>query len=122
MKEENGTLLFLVSAGMELCYLYACTNFVTTAVLHRTWPFPEAVASFLAAALLTLFSSGRGWRVITVLGVQALGFIPALFRMVSIYNSWSDSFVAQTWLTDFFDRPSSSIEYSVFVLILAWGL
>jgi hypothetical protein len=122
MKKGNGVLLFLVSAGMELCYLYACTNLVTATVLRRIFPFPEAVASFLAAALLTLFAAGRGWRVIAVLGLQSLGFVPALFRMVSIFSSWSDSFLTQTWLTDFFTSPSSSIEYSIFVLIILWAL
>ncbi|HEX9075775.1 MAG TPA: hypothetical protein VF932_08330, partial [Anaerolineae bacterium] len=122
MKKGNGALLFLVSAGMELCYLYACTNLLTAAFLHRIFPFPETVASFLAAALLTIFAAGRGWRVIAVVGLQSLGFVPALFRMVSIFNSWSDSFLAQTWLTDFFTSPSSSVEYSVFVLVIAWAL
>jgi hypothetical protein len=122
MKGENRTLLFLVCAGMELCYLYACTNFGTMLFLHQTFPFPEAIGSFLIAALLTLFAQGRGWRVIYVLGFQLLGFIPALLRMVDVFKSWSSSFLSQTWLTDFFTDPSSPVQYSIFVLVIIWIL
>lgn len=122
MKIATRVLLFLLAAGMEICYLYACTTFVTQAVLHQTWPFPEAVGSFFLAALLTLFSQGRGWRVIYVVGFQSLVFIPALWRMVNVFGSWSDSFLSQTWLTEFFPSASSSIEYSIFILVIAWGL
>ncbi len=120
MKGQKRALLFLASAGVELCYLYACTNFATEAILHRTFPFPEAVGSFLLAALLTLFSAGRGWRVIYVLGLQSLGFIPVLLRLVHIFSSWSDSFLRLTWLTDFYSRSEDAVEYAVFILVIVW--
>lgn len=122
MKEENRVLLFSLSAGMELCYLYAGATFVTTAIFHQPFPFPEAVGSFLAAALLTLLAEGRGWRVVYVLGLQSLGFIPALLTMVGIFDSWSNSFSSQTWFTGYFSNSTDAIEYFVFVLVIAWAL
>lgn len=122
MKGENRVLLFWVSMGMELCYLYAGVNFGTTLFLHQTFPFPEAIGSFLIAALLTAFAQGRGWRVVFVLGFQSIGFIPALMRMIDVFQSWSDSFLAQTWLTDFFADSSSPAQYSIFVLVIVWAL
>ena len=93
MKGQNRVLLFLVAMGMELSYLYACATFLTTSLFHHPFPFPEAVGTFALAAILTLLSEGRGWRVIYGLAFQALGFVPALLRMVHIFNSWSPSFL-----------------------------
>jgi hypothetical protein len=120
MKGENKPLLFMVSAGMELCYAYACTSFVTTALFHRTFPFPEAVASFIAAALLTLFTDGRGWRVIFVLAVQSLGFVPAFLRMLDIFNSWSESFASLPLFKESSMSPIDSAGYFIVLLIIAW--
>ncbi len=120
MKGENKPLLFLVSAAMELCYTYACVSFVTTGLFHRTFPFPEAVASFLAAALLTLFTDGRGWRVIFVLAFQSLAFVPALLRMLDIFNSWSDSFANLPLFKESSTSPIDTAGYFIILLVIAW--
>jgi len=120
MKGEKGFLLFLVTVGMELSYLYACSTFLTTAIFNHPFPFPEAVGSFILAAVLTLLFQGRGWRVIYVLVAQAFGFIPALLRMVHIYKSWSDSFLSQTWLVKFYDNPMGAIGWFISLLVIFW--
>src|SRR4030042_2112918 len=116
MKGEKNLLRFLVTVGMELSYLYACSTFLTTSVFNRPFPFPEAVGSFILAAVLTLLFQGRGWRVIYVLVAQAFGFIPALLRMVHIYKSWSDSFLSQTWLVKFYETPMGAIGWFISLL------
>jgi len=120
MRERGKTFLFLASTGMELSYLYACANFLTLAVFNHTFPFPEAVASFVLAAVLTRFTQGRGWRVIYVLGIQALGFIPALWVMVKVFNAWSDSFLSQTWFTRNYENPTGVIGWFVVFLLVLW--
>src|SRR4030042_711606 len=101
MKEEKSFLLFLVTVGMELSYLYACSTFLTTSIFNHPFPFPEAVGSFVLAAVLTLLSPGRGWRIIYVLALQALGFIPALLRIANVFSSWLTSFSSQPWLVEY---------------------
>lgn len=121
MKEESRPLLFLLNVGMELCWLYACTNFLTSTAFHQSFPFPEAVGSFLLAAALTLFSEGRGWRVIYIVALQASVFIPTLIRMFNIFNSWSHSFSSQTWLAKSPNNPIGfPLEYIISFLILIW--
>ena len=105
---------------MELSTLYACANFLTLAVFNHTFPFPEAVASFVLAAVLTRFTQGRGWRVIYVLGIQALGFIPALWVMYKVFNAWSDSFLSQTWFTGNYENPTGVIGWFVIFLLVLW--
>ncbi len=120
MTEKKGFLLFLVTAGMELSYLYACSTFLTTAIFNHSFPFPEAVGSFILAAVLTLLFQGRGWRVIYVLIAQAFGFVPFLIRMVNIYHSWSDSFLSQTWLIKFYDSPTGATGWFMSLLVIYW--
>ncbi|MCJ7641694.1 MAG: DUF4129 domain-containing protein [Desulfobacterales bacterium] len=133
MKGQHRVLLFLVAMGMELSCLYACATFLTTSLFHHPFPFPEAVGSFGLAAVLTLLSEGRGWRVIYGLGFQALGFVPALLRMVHVFNSWSHSFVTQTWLLKFSGTSADHPDYGgllpvgvigwfVAVLVVLWAL
>lgn len=122
MKSQNRVLLFFASAGMELAYIYACVNFVTSAVFHRTFPLPEAVGSFLIAALLSLLSEGRGWRIIYLVAFQLLAFVPMLWRVVSILNSWSDAFMSQTWFTHDLASPADSVGYFVILLVIVWGI
>ena len=122
MKTEHRVLVFLVSAGMELCYLYAGATFVTTAVFHQPFPFLQAIGSFLAAALLTRIADGRGWRVVFVVLIQSIGFIPALLIMSDVFHTWAGSFTNQTWLIDYFSNPADAIDYFVYVLLFAWTL
>jgi hypothetical protein len=122
MKEEKSFLLFLVTVGMELSYLYACSTFLTTSIFNHPFPFPEAVGSFVLAAVLTLLSQGRGWRVIYVLALQALGFIPALLRIANVFSSWLTSFSSQTWLVESNPNTLGAAELFVGMLVLLWAV
>lgn len=116
----NKTLLLLACGVMDLSWYYAWATFLTTAVLQHTFPFPEAVGSFVLAAALTLFSAGRGWRVIKIMALQALFFVPALLRVVHIFSSWSYSLTHQTWLTSSFYSATASQDWFTFMLLILW--
>ena len=118
MKREKGVLLFLVIGGMELSWRYAWANFLTTSILHQLFPFPEAIVTFAVAAAFTLFSEGKGWRIVSILGLQVFGFIFAALRIVYIFNSWSYSFLSQTWLIEFFNTPRSPLEWLNLIVVL----
>ena len=122
MKGANRALFILVTTGMELCYLYACANFLTSSLFHRTFPFWEAIGSFVLAALLTLLTQGKGWRVIWVLGVQAIGFVPAGLTMIRLFSSWSDSFLTQSWFIESYNNPVGVLEWFTGLLMIGWAL
>jgi hypothetical protein len=119
---QNKTLLFIANGGMELSWTYAWAVFLTTSILHQPFPFPEAVGAFALAALFTLFSQGRGWRIIYIVLLQALGFVPLLLRVVRIFSSWSPSYSSLSWLTDSEITTPGSHEWIIFVLLLSWAL
>ena len=113
-------LLFIASGGMELSWLYAWATFLTSSVLDHPFPFLEATGAFALAAAITLFSEGRGWLVIQIVGLHALGFIPALLRVVTIFSSWSSSFSNQTWLTESGSSALGAQQWFIFLLLLTW--
>jgi len=119
---QNKTLLFIANGGMELSWTYAWAVFLTTSILHQPFPFPEAVGAFALAALFTLFSQGRGWRIIYIVLLQALGFVPLLLRVVRIFSSWSPSYSSLSWLTDSEITTPGSHEWIIFVLLLSSAL
>jgi hypothetical protein len=122
MKKEKGTLLFLVSGGMELSWLYAWAIFLTISTLHQPFPFPEAIGTFALAAVLTLFSKGKGWRIVYIIGLQVFGFILAALRIVYVFNPWSYSFWDQTWLIDFYNSPRNPLEWLFLFFLLFWTI
>jgi hypothetical protein len=122
MKKDNGFLLFLAMAGMELSWLDAWANFLTVSILNRPFPLPEAIGTFALATAITLFSKGKGWRVIYILGIQVFGFLLAALRFVYIFNSWSSSFLSQLWVKEFFSTPRGPLEWFNFILVLFCAL
>ena len=118
MKRGKGALQFLVIVGMELSWRYAWANFLTTSILSQLFPFPEAIGTFALASVLTLFSKGKGWRIVYILSIQVFGFILATLRIVYAFNTWSYSFLNHTWLIEFFNTPRGPLEWLNLILVL----
>jgi hypothetical protein len=116
----NQALLLLACGMMDLSWFYAWATFLTTAVLQHTFPFPEAVGSFVLAAALTLFSAGRGLRVIKIMALQALFFVPVLLSVLHIFSTWSYSLTHQAWLTSPFYNATASQDWLTFMLLILW--
>ena len=118
MKKGKGFLIFWIIVGMELSWCYAWVNFLTTSILHQPFPFLEAIGTFVLAAGLTIFSKGKGWRIISILGIQVLGVILAALRIVYAFNTSLYSFFSQAWLIEFFNTMRSPLEWLNLILIL----
>jgi hypothetical protein len=122
MKRGKGTLLSFAIVGMELSWRYAWATFLTTSILHQSFPFPEAIAIFVLAAAITHFSKGKGWRIVYSVGIQIVGFLLAASRTVYLFNARSSSFLSQTWLIEFFNTPRSPLEWFNPILVLCLTL
>ena len=116
----NKALLLSACVVMDLSWVYAWATFLTTAVLQHPFPFPEAIGSFVLAAALTLFSSGRGWRIVTIMALHALFLAPLLLRMVTLFSSWS-SHTHQAWLTSSLFSATASQGWLTIMLLILWG-
>jgi hypothetical protein len=122
MRRRRAVLLFFVSAGMEMCWLYALAAFSMVAVAARSFPFAGAIGVFLFAAALTHISTGRGWRVLYVLLLQACGITSAVAALIhQVYYAHSQFFAA-AWFNDLVNRPRTAIEWVHLIMLLIWTL
>jgi len=122
MRKDRGVLLFLAHGGMELTWLYAWANFLTTSIVHRPFPLPEAIGTFLLAAALTLILRGMGLRVISVLGLQVLGVLLAASRIVYTMQYRAYPYFGKGWLMEFLGRTRDPLEWLMLVIILILAL
>jgi hypothetical protein len=122
MRKDRRSLLFLAHCGMELSWLYAWATFLMTSIAHRPFPLPEAIATFLLAAALTLVVRGMGLRVISILGLQTLGLLFAASRIVYTFNFRAYSYFGKGWLLEFLGRTRDPLEWFILVMILVFAL
>jgi hypothetical protein len=122
MNNKRKYLLFMVSGGMEFCWLYAWATFLMTSLLHQPFPFKEAISAFVFAWALTLLSKGRGWRIVHILGLQVFGFISAALSIIYVFYSFPHPFFGQTWLAEFYNSLKSPLEWLILILLLFWAL
>ena len=120
MKPQQGGLLALSGFGMELTWRYAWAAFIMGAVIHVPFPLPEAFFTLGLSAALTWLARGRGWRVIHILGLQALGFMIAALRTVYVFGDFSHAFLDRAWFLEFLHQPRDPTAWCVLVLVLFW--
>jgi len=118
MKPQKGSLVFLATGGMELTWLFAWATFIMASILHRPFPLPEAIGTFVMAALFAVVVSGRGLRVILILGLQVFGFLLSTSRIVHVFFYDSHPFFDQWWLWTCFRQPKDPLEWFILGIIL----
>ena len=122
MKKDQGVLLFLTHGGMELSWRYAWATFLTTSIVHRGFPLPEAVGTFLLAATLYLMVRGIGLRVIVVLGIHILGFLLAASRIIYAFSYRAYPYFDKGWILAFLNESRDSLEWLILVIIVFLAL
>jgi hypothetical protein len=114
---KKGLLLF-VSGCMQLSWLYAWANFLTTSISHRPFPPLEGIIVFLLATGITLLSKEKGWRVIYVLSLQLFGFIFSALFLLYFFNALSNPFLSYIWIMEFFLSLRGVLEWFITILII----
>lgn len=122
MRRDRGALLFLSHGGMELSWLYAWTTFLMTSIVHRPFPLPEAIGTYVLATAFTLVVRGMGLRVIWVLGLQMLGFLLAASRIVYTFYYPAYPYFGKGWLAEFLIRPRDPMAWLILVIVLIFAL
>ena len=122
MSGRGNLLLHALTNGMELCWLCAWATFVTIGTFGRPFPLVEATIAFVGAFVLTRLSSGRGWRVVWVAGVQAAGLLGASSGILHGLYYPGHPLLRQTWLRDLLGAARSPVEWCLLVLALVWAI
>ena len=122
MKKNQAALLFLAHGGMELSWRYAWASFLMICLAHQPFPLPEAIGTFLLAAVLIRVVRGRGLRVISILGLHIIGFLLAASRIIYSFNYRAYSYFDKSWLLAFLGTTRDSLEWLILVMILVFAL
>ncbi len=122
MRKGQGKLLFLAHIGMELSWIYAWATFMMRVLVDRPFPLPEAIGTYLFGVLLTLAVRGIGLRVISVLGLQAAGFLLAASRILYALNYRAYPYLDKGWLLECFTKTRSPMEWFILVIIMMFAL
>ncbi len=120
MTQRQKGLLFIICAGMVLSWIYTWAAFIMPILGFRPFPITDGALILALAASITYLHQGRGWRIASVIGLQAVGLSFAVCRMVYIPFDWADPFWSGHWLAVFFTRQRTLVEWSVVVVTLFW--
>ena len=122
-KDSKERLLTALGGGcMALIWRYAWANFITLATLHRPFPLPDAVMIFALAAITAFISLSRGWRIITVLGVQAAGGALAAARVLYVFSDTVYPFWDRHWFSAFIAQPRDALGWLFLALVIFWAI
>jgi len=122
MERSRSVLLSLAAAVMEFTWLYAWAVFSTISIARRNIPPLEVAVIFLAGAVITGLSTGRGLRVIAIVLLQAAGIVYAALRTIYIFSDIPSAFLSRQWLIEFFGTPHGAMEWILLVVAVFWAL
>jgi hypothetical protein len=126
MDVRKGILWYLVNGAMELSWFFGWAMFLSLVFMHRPFPFLETIIAFALASFITHLSTGKGWRIASVLGIQILGLMCVALLVVHgiYYNSYS--LLDSGWLFLFFNGVRGVQEWlilslNIFLVIVLWS-
>ncbi|MCX5821725.1 MAG: DUF4129 domain-containing protein [Deltaproteobacteria bacterium] len=125
MDVRKGMLWYLVNGAMELSWFLGWAMFLSLVIMHRPFPFFETIAAFALAGYVTHFSTGKGWRIASVLGIEILGLICAALLVIHGIYYGSYPLLDGGWLAVFFDGSRGVLEWfilslNLFLIIILW--
>ena len=106
MEGRKNMLWYLVTGAMELSWFFAWAMFSAIATMHRPFPFFETIIAFAAAGFLTHVSTGKGWRIVQILGLQVFGFVCAALMIVHRLYYGSFALLDRGWLLALRNGPA----------------
>ena len=122
MRESRNGFLIVVCDGMLLSWVYAWASFIMPMAGHRPFPLPDGAMILALATMMTMLHRGRGWRVISIIGLHAVGLLLAALRMVYVHFEWSRSFWAREWVMTMLAQQRTIQEWMIILLILIWAI
>jgi hypothetical protein len=122
IKKAGAILQLIVGGGVEMCWVYAWASFSMNAIMNRPYSFRGAVSVFLFAAILTGISTGRGWRIVQVGALHALGFGCTALTVLhgACYSGYQ--ILDTAWITELFGSAHKPLEWVDLTLLTIWSL
>ncbi len=126
MEGRKNVLWYFVTGAMELSWFFAWAMFSAIATMHRPFPFFETIIAFAAAGFLTHVSTGKGWRIVQILGLQIFGFVCAALMIIHRLYYGSFALLDRGWLLALFNGPGGAQEWlillvNIFLVLIVWA-
>ena len=126
MDVRKGMLWYLVNGAMELSWFLGWAMFCSLLTMHRPFPFFETIGAFALAGFITRLSTGKGWRIASVLGIEILGLLCATLLVIHGIYYGSYSLLDSGWLAAFFDGSRGVSEWlilslNLFLIMILWA-
>ncbi len=122
MSGSGSGLLIVVSEGLLLSWVHAWASFIMPLAGQRAFPLPDGALILALATMTTLLHQGRGWRIVSIIVLQAAGFLLAAWRMVSVHFEWSPAFRSGEGVVAMLSQPRSILEWMIILLVLFWAV
>jgi len=120
MKKRGGVLLTCLSSGMEICWVYAWISFSMKAIMGHSISLPAMAAIFTFAGILTYVSSGRGWRIVTLIVMHILAYSFASLIVLHGLFYPSHPVAGTAWINPFLAASRTPMEWVHLMLSLIW--
>jgi hypothetical protein len=121
MKNKKRTFLSLLCIGMEIFWMYAWASFSMTAA-KGLFPLVGAFIMFGVAAVITHFSTGRGWRIIYLAVLYLLASGASLLIIFYLAYFSSLPLFSNGWIILFFSTARSPLELLNLILLIVWSV
>ena len=122
MRESRNGFLIVICDGMLLSWVYAWASFIMPMAGRRPFPLPDGALILALATMIILLHRRRGWRLISIIGLHAVGFLLAAVRMVYVHFEWSHSFWSREWVVTMLAQQPTVQEWFILLLILFWAI
>ena len=122
MRQWREIFLTVACGGMFLSWVHVWAAFIMPSLSSRPFSPGDGALILALAAMLTMLPQGRGWRIISIIGLHLLGFAFALLRVLYTQEDCSCSFWSITWIVDFLGRRQGVMEWIRTVLNTGWAL
>ena len=109
MRGARHGLLIIISGGMLLSWVYAWAAFVMPLLDTRPLSLVDGALVLALDTTITMLHRGRGWRIVSIIGLQVAGFVFATLRMVYGHFDWSYSFWSRDWVLTFLAQQHSLV-------------
>ena len=118
MNKGKEYLMALFGGCTAFLWRYAWITYLTQASHNRSFPFFQAAAFFCLAYFITVFTWGKGRRIITVLLSHITGF--GLLTLGILHRFYMPEFpLFQTsWIVLFFHQDKSQVEWLLAVFLM----
>jgi hypothetical protein len=126
MDGRKKMLWYLVTGAMELSWFFAWAMFSGAVTMHAPFPFFETIIAFALAGFITRVSTGKGWRIAQVLGLQLCAFVCAALMMIHRLYYGSYALLDQGWILSFFKGPAGAQAWlillvNLFLMLTVWA-